>query len=73
MFIYLSTDDNCLNLEDGDLYQIVMVIGRWPLKDDLSTTVHNTHTWNGVKRYAYDNEVLQVLSKSANGSNATDI
>ena len=63
---YDDIDDN-YESEDGT-YQIAMVTDVGQLKDGS----FNQFTWNGVKRYAYDNEKSYKYYQPANGSNATD-
>ena len=63
---YDDIDDNCES-EDGT-YQIAMVTDVGQLKDGS----FNQFTWNGCKKYAYDNGLTYKYYQPANGSNATD-
>ena len=63
---YDDIDDNCES-SDGT-YEIAMVTDVGQLKDGS----FNQFTWNGVKKYAYDNGLTYKYYQPANGSNATD-
>ena len=63
---YDSISDNCES-EDGT-YQIAMVTDVGQLKDGS----FNQFTWNGVKKYAYDNGKTYKYYQPANDANATD-
>ncbi len=53
--------------EDG-VYEVAMVTDVGQLKDGS----FNQYTWNGVKKYASDNELSYKYYQPANASNATD-
>ena len=59
-------DDNCESA-DGT-YAIAMVTDVGQLKDGS----FNQYTWNGCKKYAYDNGLTYKYYQPANGANATD-
>ena len=61
-----SIDDN-MTSEDGK-YEIAFVTDVGSLKDKS----FNEGTWNGVKLYAYQNELSYKYYQPANGSEATD-
>ncbi len=61
-----SIDDN-MTSEDGK-YEIAFVTDVGSLKDKS----FNQGTWNGVKLYAYQNELSYKYYQPANGSEATD-
>ena len=65
----VSFDDISDNYESEDgTYQIAMVTDVGQLKDGS----FNQFTWNGVKKYAYDNNKSYKYYQPANDSNATD-
>lgn len=63
---YDDIDDNCES-EDGT-YEVAMVTDVGQLKDGS----FNQFTWNGVKKYAYDNGLTYKYYQPANAANATD-
>ena len=65
----VSFDDISDNYESEDgTYQIAMVTDVGQLKDGS----FNQFTWNGVKKYAYDNNKSYKYYQPANDANATD-
>lgn len=65
----VNYDDIDDNPESADgKYQIAMVTDVGQLKDGS----FNQFTWNGVKKYAYDNGKTYKYYQPANGQNATD-
>ena len=64
-----SYDDIPDTMESADgVYQVAMVTDVGQLKDGS----FNEFTWNGCKKYAYDNEKSYKYYQPANGSAATD-